>query len=222
MQGLIHLGGGGSEQDEARLWAEAFPPGARVAVWPFAQASTADRRSAGEWLTAALAALGPYQVEVWLSPDDHDPALDRVDVVAIPGGNTFGLLHTLRQAGLLAALRDHLGRGGAVYGGSAGAVLIGADIGIALVADPNEVGLVDTTGLDLLHGMDVLPHYTDDQLGFARDHHRRTGRPVLGLPERSGVVLSGATARNVGPDAVHVITRDLAVGYPTDTRWPIG
>ncbi|WP_161606045.1 hypothetical protein [Microlunatus speluncae] len=37
MQGPIHLGGGGSERDEARLWAEAFPPGARVAVWPFAQ-----------------------------------------------------------------------------------------------------------------------------------------------------------------------------------------
>lgn len=221
MQGTIHLGGGGSERDEAKLWAEAFPPGARVAVWPFAQSNPAERRYAGEWFTGALAALGPLTVDVWLTPEDHDPSLQDVDVVAIPGGNTFSLLHTLREARLLPALHDHLGRGGGLYGGSAGAVLVGADIGIALAADPNDVGLVDTTALDLLHGMDVLPHYTDDQLGAARDHHRRTGRPVLALPERSGIVLTGVTARNAGPDPVHVITRDGSVEHAAAVPWSL-
>lgn len=221
MQGHFHLGGGGSEQDEARLWAEAFPPGSRIAVWPFAQPDRAGRRLSGDWFSSALAALGAYRIDVWLTPDDHDPSLTEVDVVAIPGGNTFDLLHTLREAGLLPALHDHLGRGGSVYGGSAGAVLAGADIGIALVADPNDVGLEDTTGLDLLHGLDVLPHYTDDQLEFARDHHRRTGRPVLGLPERSGVVVTGGTARIVGPDPVRVITRDGSVERAAGDRWSL-
>jgi dipeptidase E len=221
MQGHFHLGGGGSEQDEARLWAEAFPAGARIAVWPFAQSSVADRRRSGDWLTSALAALGPHQIDVWLAADDHDASLAGVDVVAIPGGNTFDLLHTLNEAGLLSVLHDHLARSGSVYGGSAGAVLAGADIGIALVADPNDVGLEDTTGLDLLHGLDVLPHYTDDQLGFAQDHHRRTGRPVLGLPERGGVVVAGTTARTVGPESVQVITRDDSVERVAGERWPL-
>ena len=73
-----------------------------------------------------------------------------MDVVCIPGGNTFTMLHELRSTGLFRLLQEHLRDGGRMYGGSAGAILAGADVGIALVADPNDAGVSDTVALGLL------------------------------------------------------------------------
>ena len=220
--GAIYLGGGGSERDEAQLWDAAFATPARVVVWPFAHRATADREAAGEWFTQALGQRGLVDIETWTEAESHSPReLDRVDVVAIPGGNTFDLLHTLLIADLLPLLTAFLDRGGRAYGGSAGAVLMGADIGIASVADANDVRLRRTGGLNLVAGLDVLPHYTAGHAGFARDHHRDHGRAVLCIPQSGGVVVTGGTGWNPGPSAVHVITATTTATYRQGDRWEL-
>jgi len=208
--GLVFLGGGGSEVDEAALWAEAFLPGSRVAIWPFAHRAADVRRAAGAWATEALLAIGVEDVDVWVTTE---PGLDRrrldeprargrrdldgVDVVAVPGG-------------------------GSLYGGSAGAVLAGADVDLARAADPDDVGTTDTRGLDRVHGHDVLPHWTDDQEAAARRHSRASGRPVLAIPERGGVVVArDGTARSVGPDDVQVITAERTVRRAVGEEWSL-
>lgn len=45
--------------------------------------------------------------------------------------------------------------------GSAGAVLSCEDVAIAVAHDPNDVGVVDLTGLALVPTYSVLPHYDD-------------------------------------------------------------
>lgn len=213
MQGQIYLGGGGSEADEANLWAEAFPPGSTVAIWPFAQAGIERRRDSSNWLTSSLEKLGEYTIDTWFAPDTGKYSLQGVDIVAIPGGNTFLLLHELRTSGLPRILGDHLDDGGSVYGGSAGAILLGNDIHIASAADANDVALTNFDGLDLLGGLDVLPHYTPEQEPAARNHANRSARSVLCLPETCGIVAGGdGTLRNVGPSPAYVIhehTTDL-------------
>ena len=255
MTGTVFLGGGGSEVDEGALWAEAFPRGSRIAVWPFAHRDDGDRRAAGAWATEALLAIGVADVDVWgasepgldqprldrpgldqpdfrhLALDQSRPAqpgvrggrdLDGVDVVAVPGGNTFDLLHALREAGLLHLLHTHLLGGGSLYGGSAGAVLAGTDVGLARVADPDDVGTTDTRGLDLVCGHDVLPHWTDGQEAAARRHSSATGQPVLAIPERGGVVVApDGTARSVGPDDVQVITVERTVRRAVGEAWSL-
>lgn len=148
-------------------------------------------------------ALG--SVEAWTESQFEDRALSGVDMVCIPGGNTFTLLHELHSTGLLRLLREHLQDGGRLYGGSAGAILAGADIGIAAVADPNDVGLSNTGGLNLLNGTDVLPHYTARDREMAQAHAALTGRPVLCLPEASGVILNGGRLRNVRPETIELV-----------------
>lgn len=221
MEGSIYLGGGGSEADEANLWGEVFIPGATVAVWPFAQRTHEGRRASIDWMETSLATRGSFTIDGWLSPDADHQSLLGADIVAVPGGNTFDLLHALRTAGLLSLLEEHLARGGSFYGGSAGAVVAGADVGIALTADPNHVGLGDTRGLDLAGGCDILPHYTDGQESTARAHLGTTGRPVLCLPESSGVVLVAGTARNVGPSEVKLVTETATRAFPADEAIPL-
>jgi len=233
--GRVFLGGGGTEADEAALWAEAFPAGSRVVIWPFAHRAAVDRRAAGAWATTALLAIDVADVDVWVTtePGVDRPRLDQlvvrrrrgldgVDVVAVPGGNTFDLLQALREAGLLDLLQAHFLRGGSLYGGSAGAVLAGADVDLARAADPDDVGTTDTRGLDLVHGHDVLPHWTDDQEAAARRHSRASGRPVLAIPESGGVVVApDGTARSVGPDVVQVITAERTVRRAVGEEWSL-
>ena len=235
MTGRVFLGGGGTEADEAALWDEAFPAGSRVVIWPFAHRAAVDRRAAGAWAATALLAIDVADVDVWVTtePGVDRPRLDQlvvrrrrgldgVDVVAVPGGNTFDLLQALREAGLLDLLHAHLLRGGSLYGGSAGAVLAGADVDLARAADPDDVGTTDTRGLDLVHGHDVLPHWTDDQEAAARRHSRASGRPVLAIPESGGVVVApDGTARSVGPDVVQVITAERTVRRAVGEEWSL-
>lgn len=210
----LYLGGGGSEHDEAALWDEAFTPGQRVSIWPFAMPAGAARTGSVQWFNSALRARGDFTIDAWGLDDtngsvgDSMQRLCRSDVLAIPGGNTFDLLQHLQQHQLLQVLHGFLAAGGSVYGGSAGAVLLGADIAIAAAADPNDAGLTDTGGLDFLSGAVVYPHYEPSQDGELQQWSHQHQRSVLALPERSGVIVTELQARNVGPDAVLTFTLD--------------
>ena len=139
------------------------------------------------------------------------------DVLFIPGGNTYELLAAVRT--MLPQLAEFLQRGGHVYGGSAGAILFGADIDIAGILDPNDIGLTDTAGADLLSGHVVYPHYTPDQestaAAWAADHDVR----VLAIPETAGVIVDGVEARNAGPSTVHVFTPVARRDYESGFSW---
>ena len=191
---MIYLGGGGSEHDESKLWDEVFRPGTRLAVWPDAMPRP-QWPDTLNWFRQALAPRGDFAFV---------DAVADADVLVIPGGNTFDLLFAVRDR--LAGLTAFLARGGHVYGGSAGAILLGADIAIAGILDANDIGLTDTTGADLLSGCVVFPHYTADQESVARAWSRDHDVTVLAIPETAGLIVDGERARNVGPSAVVVFT----------------
>ena len=79
--------------------------------------------------------------------------------VFIGGGNTFRLLKGLKDSGAFLKLKDYILNDGIVFGGSAGAVIMGYDVSCSI--DDNYVYLEDTTGFDLLNGFSVFPHYTN-------------------------------------------------------------
>ncbi|MBL7260923.1 Type 1 glutamine amidotransferase-like domain-containing protein [Paractinoplanes lichenicola] len=206
---MIFLGGGGSETDEANLWDEVFVEGRRLTLWPYAMPP--DRRPQVErWFREALAPRGQFV---------FDRALDQADILAIPGGNTYDLLAAVRD--MLPALRPFLERGGHIYGGSAGAILLGADIDIAGILDPNDIGLTDTAGADLLAGHVVYPHFTADQESTAARWAADHDVAVLAIPETAGVIVDGETARNAGPSPVQVLTPGAKVTYAASDVWSL-
>ena len=215
----VYLGGGGSADDEAELWRMFLRPSRRVVCWP--QALPPVQYDVAElWLRRALAPYDVPKVETWADLGEHDvDELGDDDVVFVIGGNTFDLLHHVQTRGAAALAREHVRRGGIYYGGSAGAVLAGADIAVAGFADPNDAGVTDTAGLRLLGNAIVRPHYTaddrDEAWGWAAQ-----GFTVLGVPETSGVAVVDGVARNAGPAEVEVVTSTgltvLAPGEFTD------
>ncbi|NYD22498.1 Type 1 glutamine amidotransferase-like domain-containing protein [Kineococcus aurantiacus] len=226
----IHLGGGGSEDDEAALWNEVFTPGQRVSLWPFAVPPGPARDRTVRWFTGALRPRGRFTVDAWgvdgsdRSDRDTDRSAERLrrsDVVAVPGGNTFDLLHHLQRHDLLGALGAFLDGGGRVYGGSAGAVLLGADTAVAATQDADRVGVRDTRGLDRLAGAVVRPHHDPAQDAELQRWATTRRQVVLALPERSGVVVEGTAARNVGPGTVHVFGPAGRRARPAGATWDL-
>ena len=68
-------------------------------------------------------------LQMWTELESHAAQeLHTFTGVYIGGGNTFTLLHLLRASGLDLALKQFALNGGATYGGSAGAILLEADI----------------------------------------------------------------------------------------------
>jgi dipeptidase E len=198
----VALGGGGGATD-SRLLDEVFATWigshGKLLYWPVALRGIRPFHSCLEWITATFTPLKVNQITMWTDLCEHQVnELDQFDAVYIGGGNTFALLDELRKSGFARALREWACQGKAVYGGSAGAAVLGRDIRTVDYLDCNEVGLVETMGLDLAEGHAIWVHYQpqDDNLIEAYVHQYE--QPVIALSERSGIVIEQDSLRTVG------------------------
>ncbi len=223
MQAYVKLalaGGGGAE--DSRPLDEAFAawigPEGRLLYWPVALRGIRPFPSCLAWIETTFAPLGVTRITMWTDLSAHQIAeLDAFHGVYIGGGNTFSLLAELRESGFDRALRDYALSGGPVYGGSAGAAVLGRDIRTVSHLDANHIGLTDTRGLDLAGGHAIWVHYApeDDERIQAYVQERR--QPVLAISERSGVAIDGDGIRSVGFEPAYRFAQraDEPVELPT-------
>src|SRR6266487_1098212 len=198
----IALGGGGGAAD-SRLLDEVFATWigsqGKLLYLPCALRGIRPFQSCLEWITTTFAPLKVNQITMWTDLFEHQASeLDQFDAVYIGGGNTFALLAELRKSGFEHYLREYVRRGKAVYGGSAGAAVLGRDIRTVNYLDRNEVGLVETKGLDLAKSHAIWVHYQpqDDNLIDVYAHQYQ--QSVIALSERSGIVIEQGCLRTVG------------------------
>lgn len=83
---------------------------------------------------------------VQASKETMQAELSKTDIVYIAGGNTFYLLHQMRETGFDVMLESFVGGGGLYVGASAGALIVGPDIGlIDLLDEPEKVPELQST-----------------------------------------------------------------------------
>lgn len=157
-----------------------------------------------EWITGELAEVQLPYIEMVRSGEELTKKnFSDYSVVFIGGGNTYKLLKDLKDCGAFEKLRTYLEQGGVAFGGSAGAIIFGEDLESCNLDDPNEVGLTDTAGMDVLHGISLLCHFTSREkeederskeylLGISK--HRR----VLALPEEVTLFVNDDTVEVIG------------------------
>ncbi|MGZ3655687.1 MAG: Type 1 glutamine amidotransferase-like domain-containing protein [Bdellovibrionota bacterium] len=137
-----------------------------------------------------------------LSGED-EAALLASDAIFLGGGNTFYLLHHLRERKLLGKLRAYVRDGGLLMGLSAGSILMTPNVMTAEVpsldSDENEVGLKDYSALDLVP-FEFSPHYRPNRKGDAEllSHSKRSKRPIYACADGEGIVVRDGTIRFVG------------------------
>jgi len=83
-----------------------------------------------------------------------------LDMIYVSGGNTFGTLKKIRDAGFADAIVDYVHSGVVYVGGSAGAHIATANIAHVSKYDVDTCDLCDFSGLGLYSGI-LICHYSD-------------------------------------------------------------
>jgi dipeptidase E len=137
-----------------------------------------------------------------LSGED-EAALLASDAILLGGGNTFYLLHHLREHKLLGKLRAYVRSGGLLMGLSAGSILMTPNVMTAEVpgldADDNDVGIKDYSALGLVP-FEFSPHYQGGRRADSEllSHSKRSKRPIYACADGEGIVVRNGTIRFVG------------------------
>ena len=161
---MLYLSGGGDENDSVKLdqvFAHSYK-GKRLLYLPIALSGIASTyRECHAWFLSVFEPLGIEHVVMWDTLNHTlSNELKIFDAVYIGGGNTYTLLNELRKTGFDSALKDFVAAGGSIYGGSAGAIVLGYDVGTCSMMDSNDVGVDDTTGLGLVGHYAIWCHYS--------------------------------------------------------------
>lgn len=116
-----------------------------------------------EWFASLISHHADASVLMFdaIARGDQVPELANYKSVYLGGGNTYELLEYVCSTGLDKKLMQYVQAGGIVYGGSAGAMILGKDIRTA--EEENLQNSSEHKGLDLLKGHSVICHYNDGE-----------------------------------------------------------
>lgn len=119
--------------------------------------------------------------------------LDDFDVMYVCGGNTFYLLHRIRESGFDKVIKEFVESGKVYVGVSAGSMVMGPDIdvsGIKVDWDKNDVCLKDLTGLNFTDKR-ISPHYTIEDEEIIKKFEEKTGKEVTRLKDSQALLIIG-------------------------------
>lgn len=156
-----------------------------------------------EWIIGELKCLDIPHIEMVRSAEElASKNLMDYSVLFFGGGNTFKLLRDLKTSGAFEKIKEYLEHGGVAFGGSAGAIIFGADLEACRLDDANEVDLRETSGFDVLNGISVLCHYTNR----TAEKNKQSARYLLELSKRrKAVALPEEVTLFVNGESVEVI-----------------
>jgi len=187
----IFLAGGGGYEDSAELdkyFFDCIPESGKILYCPAAMDSD-KYQGAQEWFTGLVRRYTKTaSIELLIEDNANSVNLNDYDAVFIGGGNTYKLLDFVVKSGLDAKLKDYIQNGGVIYGGSAGAAIMGKSIDTVRWAD-DPTGYNHTDGLDLLNGASVTCHWPQG-VDYIHDFAVQHKCTVYCLPENCGMIFS--------------------------------
>lgn len=208
------LSGGGDAHQTERLdrhFAGSLCPHKPLLYIPIAM--NADRYDEGfDWISRLFHPLGVKNIVMWTDVKGktvHD--LDAFSAVYIGGGNTFRLLKQFIESHFIEVLKRYAESGGVIYGGSAGAVILGKNIMTCSYMDRNACGLRDFNGLKLLGDYAVWCHYKVEHDPMIKRYRHVLDTPVIALPEETGIAASISDIRVIGTKPARIFNEDGAV-----------
>lgn len=156
-----------------------------------------------KWISGELKSIDISNIDIVRSAEELSTKnLDDYSFLFIGGGNTFKLLHDLKKFGTFENISDYINNDGIVFGGSAGAIIFGKDLEACKIADKNEVNLKDIDGFDILNGISLLCHYTNQ----TPEKDAKSKQYLLELSQhRTSVALPEEVTLFVNNDDIEVI-----------------
>ncbi len=198
----IYLSGGGDESQSFSLdeyFFNKLPKGGQFLYIPVALRNTELYPTAKHWM-AKVIELHKRSDLSFETVDDlsrfNNIGTEKFDAIYIGGGNTWSLMCELKDSGFSYYLIQYLNAGGFVYGGSAGAIVLGNRIDTH--DDENKINCKDMSGLCLLSNFSIACHFKDVQGERFKEWSEHNNLPIICLYEETGLIIEKGSALCVG------------------------
>lgn len=199
----IYLSGGGDEHASYLLdgvFFDCIPKGGTLLYVPVALRRSRLFSGVEDWFMNVMEAHNRRQdikLETWNDLNGKDFSdLKRFSAIYVGGGNTWDLMKEITESGLKKFLKEYVENGGIYYGGSAGAIICGAHVDTH--TDENIAHWDDVGGMDLLSGLSVACHVTQEQFVELENMTKEKHIRLLALAENAGAIVEGPSYRCVG------------------------
>lgn len=208
---LFLSGGGGAE--DSKILDKAFVDSlgnGKILYIPIAMpGEKTSYESCYNWITSTMSSVSDNLVEIDMCTDLknlNDEKIKEYKAIYVGGGNTYKLLQDIEESGFKNFLLSAINSGVIYYGGSAGAIITGESI--ATVAEENDNNYKFKEGLSVLGGYSVLCHYDGTQDKKIEKYIKFSGHPVIALPEKSGLIVSGSKALVAGLEGCFIFNKE--------------
>jgi dipeptidase E len=185
-------------------------PVRRLVFVPFA---LKDREKYGATVAKRLEAIG-VQVQTLTADEAGRRAVREAEAVFTGGGNTFRLLKTLQESGILPLLKERALAGMPYLGSSAG-----TNLAAPTIRTTNDMPIVEPPSFDALGlvPFQINPHYLDPDPGSThmgetretrlKEFHEENETPVVGLREGAWIRVEGDRATLGGARGARIFRR---------------
>ncbi|MGG3912935.1 Type 1 glutamine amidotransferase-like domain-containing protein [Rossellomorea vietnamensis] len=212
--GALYLSGGGDRDQTLaidRVFADELAGARSLLYLPMAMdPGDISYEACYEWIKSVFVPLGVKDITMWVdlrgkTQDD----LKRYSAVYIGGGNTFSLMHNILQSDFHVHLSAFKEEGGMIYGGSAGAIVMGSNIATCIHMDDNGVQLKTRDGLSFLNDFSIWCHYEEENDPLIHQFIQEYRKPVIALSEETGLKFKSGSMEVLGTMPAYVFSRDL-------------
>jgi dipeptidase E len=203
----IFLAGGGGAED-SKLLDEQFVKMLDLTK-PLVYIPNAMRskpyQSCLQWFRSVMAPLGVTVIEMW---DDLRPRrpVEKIAGLYIGGGDTVKLLKEIRGAGFDKYLLEVARSSTPLYGGSAGAIILGEDIRTA--PEASQLNATEAAGFKLIKNHSIVCHYKVDDREATAKLSKALCQNVIAIPEKTGGYVAERTLINYGMEPIVIIQGD--------------
>jgi len=215
LKGKLFISGGGQANKTKKLdglFFSLIPKIKRMLYIPIAMPTKIySQGDCFDWVTQVFPKFGVRKIDMWTDLNGRKYSqLEDYGAVYFGGGNTFTLLHHVKKTGFDKLLLHYYNNGGTIYGGSAGAIILGLDIGTASFggdADENLVKLKDLSGLRLVKNFSIQCHYSSSDDIDAINYVQSTKLNIIALPDETGLYINDDTIKVVGDKSAFVFLK---------------
>ncbi len=168
-----------------------------------------------EWITKEMSSINITNIEMVTSGAElARKKLNDYCAIFIGGGNTYKLLNDMKCSGAFEKVKDYIINGGIIFGGSAGAIILGFDIDTCKYEDDNEsIGLKDTSGFNILNDISLLCHLNkkEEQTRINEEYLSTysKNRKVFYLPERDTIFINNDEIILIGDEEFAVFKEGI-------------
>ncbi|MEM5014060.1 Type 1 glutamine amidotransferase-like domain-containing protein [Niallia taxi] len=141
-----------------------------------------------KWINSVFKPLGIQEITMWTDLSNKTlEDLKQFSAIYIGGGNTFSLLNAIRISKLDKVLDEYIENEGVIYGGSAGAIILGSNIMTCAHMDANNANLQNFEGLNYIQDYSIWCHYEMEIDSFIWSYIKNYKKTVIALPEDTGI-----------------------------------